>query len=119
MLYILRTSINIEKKYLYKGLTLIYGVGPFLSKKICDRLGFQKNFLIKDVSDFDIADISQLADQLKINVKGDLQRWLKEKVNLLIKIRSYRGIRRIQGFPVRGQRTHTNARTARRLRVRR
>jgi small subunit ribosomal protein S13 len=119
MSYILRTSIKIQKKYLQKGLTLVYGVGPSLSKNICNRLGLQKNFLIKNVSDFDISDISQLVDQLKINVKGDLQKWLKEKTKLLLSIRSYRGIRRKQGFPVRGQRTHTNGRTAKKLRLRR
>jgi small subunit ribosomal protein S13 len=118
MPYILRTSINKQKKYLEKSLTLVYGIGSSLSKNICARLGFQKNFLLKDVKENDISHISYLVDNLGINVKGDLQKWLKERINRLISIRSYRGIRRKRGFPVRGQRTHTNARTVKRLRRR-
>lgn len=114
MAYILRT--HIQKKYLFFGLKMIYGIGASISASLCHRLGFQKKFLLKNLTEEDIYAISQLVDELKFNIKGDLERWLKQKVDFLSTLKTYRGIRHRQGLPVRGQRTHTNASTPKKLR---
>jgi small subunit ribosomal protein S13 len=114
MAYILRT--HIEKKKLIVGLCLVFGIGHSLSKKICNNLGFQNSFLLKNLTDEDIYLISLFVDDLKILVKGDLNRWLKQKIDYLVSLNTYRGFRHRQGLPLRGQRTHTNARTTKKLR---
>ena len=115
MAYILRT--HIKKKYLVPGLTAVYGIGKSMSLSLCQRLGFQKTFLLKNLTDEDIYQISQLIEELKILTKGDLSRWVKQKIDHLSSLKTYRGIRHRQGLPLRGQRTHTNARTAKKLRL--
>jgi small subunit ribosomal protein S13 len=117
MIYILRT--HLKKKYLIHALQEVYGLGCSLSVQLSRSLGFQKNFLLKDLSDEDIYYIDQLMDDLRLTIKGDLLRITKEKVDELVSIKSYRGIRHRQGLPVRGQRTHTNARTVKKLRKQR
>jgi small subunit ribosomal protein S13 len=115
MAYILRT--HIEKKRLVLGLRSVYGIGSFLSSKICNSLGFQTSFLVKTLTDEDIYSIFLFVDNLNILLKGDLSRWLKNNIDKLISLNVYRGFRHRQGFPSRGQRTHTNARTSKKLRV--
>ena len=113
MTYILRT--HMKKKYLLHGLRSVYGLGKFSSDQICKRLGFQKMFMLRNISDEQIFNLSQCVEELSIPLKGDLQRWVKLKIDKLISLRVYRGIRHRQGLPVRGQRTHTNARTQKKL----
>jgi small subunit ribosomal protein S13 len=117
MVYILRT--HLKKQYLLHALQEVYGLGYSLSSQLCRSLGFQKNFLLKTLTDEDIYYIDQLMDDLKLTIKGDLQRFKKERIDELVSIKSYRGLRHRQGLPVRGQRTHTNARTVKKLRKQR
>lgn len=114
MAYFLRTYL--KKKYLVQALKAVYGIGISLSSDLCHRLGFQKNFLLENLTDQDIYHIDQLVTSLNLPIKGDLQRIIKQRIDHLANIRSYRGVRHRQGFPVRGQRTHTNARTVKKLR---
>lgn len=114
MAYLLRT--HLKKKYLIKALKAVYGIGDSWSIYLCQSLGFQKTFLLKNLTDEDIYYIDQLVTELDLQIKGDLQRIKKQNIDRLASIRSYRGIRHRQGFPVRGQRTHTNARTVKKLR---
>jgi small subunit ribosomal protein S13 len=115
MVYILRT--HIEKKKLVFGLVGVYGVGAFLSYRICNNLGFQKSFLVKTLTDEDVYLISLFVDNLNLLLKGDLSRWLQYRIDRLVSLNVYRGFRHRQGFPARGQRTHTNARTCKKLRI--
>jgi small subunit ribosomal protein S13 len=114
MVYILRT--HLKKKYLIQALRDVYGLGNSLSLQLCRSLGFQRHFLLKDVTDEDIYYIDQLMEDLKLAIKGDLQRVIKQRIDELASTKSYRGLRHRQGLPLRGQRTHTNARTAKKLR---
>lgn len=113
MAYILRT--HIKKKYLFHGLQSVYGMGESLSIQICKRLGFQKTFQLKNITDEHVFQISQCVEDLNIPLKGELQRRWKQKVDRLVALKTFRGIRHRQGLPVRGQRTHTNARTQKKL----
>ena len=87
-----------------------------MSIQLCQSLGFQKHFLLKDVTDEDIYYIDQIMDDFKFAMKSDLQRMMKQRIDELASMKSFRGLRHRQGLPVRGQRTHTNARTVKKLR---
>ena len=92
------------------GLTYIYGIGLTTSKKILAETGVNPDVRVKDLSE---EDLGKLRDYIQENltVEGDLHREVSQTVKRLMEIGCYRGLRHRKGLPVRGQRTHTNART--------
>lgn len=92
------------------GLTYIYGIGLTTSKKILAETGVNPDIRVKDLSE---EDFGKLRDYIQENltVEGDLHREVSQNVKRLMEIGCYRGLRHRKGLPVRGQRTHTNART--------
>ena len=92
------------------GLTYIYGIGPTTSKKILAETGVDPSVRVKDLTE---DDLTKLRDYIQANIKveGDLHREVSQNVKRLMEIGCYRGLRHRRGLPVRGQRTHTNART--------
>lgn len=92
------------------GLTRIYGVGRFLSKKIIAEIGLNPNMRVKELSDDNVLKIRTLLDK-DYKVEGELKKEVSMNIKRLIDIGSYRGSRHRSGLPVRGQRTSTNART--------
>ena len=92
------------------GLTYIYGIGLTTSKKILADTGVNPDVRVKDLSE---EDLGKLRDYIQENltVEGDLHREVSQNVKRLMEIGCYRGLRHRKGLPVRGQRTHTNART--------
>ena len=92
------------------GLTYIYGIGLTTSKKILAETGVNPDIRVKDLSE---EDLGKLRDYIQENLKveGDLHREVSQNVKRLMEIGCYRGLRHRRGLPVRGQRTHTNART--------
>ena len=94
------------------GLTYIYGIGLTTSKKILAETGVNPDIRVKDLSE---EDLGKLRDYIQENltVEGDLHREVSQNVKRLMEIGCYRGLRHRKGLPVRGQRTHTNARTRR------
>ena len=92
------------------GLTYIYGIGLTTSKKILAETGVDPSVRVKDLTE---DDITKLRDYIQANIKveGDLHREVSQNVKRLMEIGCYRGLRHRRGLPVRGQRTHTNART--------
>lgn len=91
-------------------LMYIYGVGRSLSNKILRETNVNPDKRAKDLTDQEIAAITNLI-QKNYKVEGDLRRAHQQDIKRLMDIRSYRGLRHIKGLPVRGQRSHTNART--------
>ena len=91
-------------------LTYLYGVGKTLSKKILleAKIDFAKR--AKDLTEAEVSLITGII-QRTTKVEGDLRREIQQNIRRLMAIGSYRGIRHKRGLPVRGQRTHTNART--------
>lgn len=91
-------------------LTYIYGIGLTTAKEIIAATGVDPDIRVKDLSEEDLA---KLRDYIKQNLKveGDLHREVSQNVKRLMEIGCYRGLRHRRGLPVRGQRTHTNART--------
>ena len=92
-------------------LTYIYGIGRARSQEILALAGVDLNKRAKDLTDKEIASITSEVQKSGIKVEGDLQREVQQNIKRLIDIKAYRGIRHLRGLPVRGQRTHTNART--------
>ena len=91
------------------GLTYIYGIGRTRAKGVLATAGVEEGIKIKDLSEDEILRLQRtLQDEGR--VEGDLRREVAMNIKRLIEIGSYRGIRHRRGLPVRGQRTHTNAR---------
>ena len=109
MARILGVEIPNEKR-VEIGLTYIYGIGINLSRKILTMSRVDPDKRVKDLKDEDVSSISSII-QKTCKIEGDLRREISANIKRLIDIGSYRGMRHRKNLPVRGQRTHTNART--------
>ena len=112
MLYLLETNLP-ENKSVFFALTRVYGIGQNTAFKICKKLGFSINLKIKDLTQEQIVEIVNTIDSLDLILNNELKKLRSLALKNLIDIKSYRGLRRVRGLPVRGQRTHTNAKSAR------
>jgi small subunit ribosomal protein S13 len=92
------------------GLTYIYGIGRARAQSILYRAGIDPNRKIADLSEDEVNRIRQILEE-EGAVEGDLRKELSLNVKRLIEMGAYRGLRHRRGLPLRGQRTHTNART--------
>jgi small subunit ribosomal protein S13 len=113
MVSILNKNLKDTNK-LKQELTKILGVGIWKAKQICAILGLNPNITVKEIS---LQNIDQLTNLININhyTGSELQKLTKEDVARLIRIGTYKGFRHIQKLPVRGQRTHTNAKTVKKF----
>lgn len=103
-------------KRLEVALTYIYGIGRTTALSICDQLHIESGTKVRDLTDDEVLRIRRHLDQ-NLRVEGDLRREVQQNIRRKIEIGSYQGIRHRRGLPVRGQRTHTNARTRKGPRV--
>jgi len=94
------------------GLTYIYGIGPTRSKRILGEAGISVDVRVKDLTEEEVSRITKVIDAVG-GVEGDLRQEISMNIKRLMDIGSYRGFRHRRSLPVRGQRTHTNARTRR------
>lgn len=97
-------------KHIEISLRYIYGIGPSLSKKICDQAQVAGMTKTRDLTDDEVSRIREVIDK-SCTVEGDLRREVRQNIQRLIEINCYRGNRHRRGLPVNGQRTRTNART--------
>jgi small subunit ribosomal protein S13 len=98
-----------NKKILF-ALPYIFGIGRTLARKIVAEAGLDPNKRTDELSEDDVRKIREIIDA-KFKVEGDVRREISMNIKRLIDLGSYRGTRHKKGLPVRGQRTHTNART--------
>ena len=91
-------------------LTYIYGIGVSRSNKILGKAGIERSVRVKDLSEEETSRIAKIID-MEGGVEGDLRKEIAMNIKRLMEIGSYRGMRHRRNLPVRGQRTHTNART--------
>jgi small subunit ribosomal protein S13 len=91
-------------------LTYIYGIGPTSSRKILSVVGIEFGRRVNELSEADISRLREAIDR-NYRVEGDLRRDVAMNIKRLMDLGCYRGLRHRRGLPVRGQRTHTNART--------
>ena len=92
-------------------LTYIYGIGSSLAKRILTTAKVSPDKRAKELSEKEVHDILGVIQKSGIKTEGDVRREVQQHIRRLIDIRSYRGQRHVKGLPVRGQRSHTNART--------
>ena len=92
------------------GLTCIYGIGRTTASKLCAQTGVDPSTRVKDLTEDEVTRLRDAIDG-NIMVEGDLRREQSQNIKRLMEIGCYRGLRHRKGLPVRGQRTHTNART--------
>ena len=97
-------------KHIEISLRYIYGIGPSLSKKICDQAQVGGVTKTRDLTDDEVSRIREVIDK-SCTVEGDLRREVRQNIQRLIEINCYRGTRHRRGLPAHGQRTRTNART--------
>jgi len=91
-------------------LTYIHGIGPAKAKSICEVVGVSSERRVNELADAEVLKIRETIDASHL-VEGDLRREVSQNVKRLMDMGNYRGLRHRRGLPVRGQRTHTNART--------
>ena len=104
-------GVNIPtNKRVIIALTYIHGIGRTQAVKIADKLGIDHTVRVQDLTDAEVVQIRETIDS-DYTVEGDLRRQTAMNIKRLMDLRSYRGLRHRNGLPVRGQRTHTNART--------
>jgi small subunit ribosomal protein S13 len=93
------------------GLTYIYGIGYSLSKRILVSAGVEPGKRVKNLSEEEVSRIRKVIDGSGLKVEGDLRKEVSMDIKRMVEIGCYRGLRHKRNLPVRGQRTHTNART--------
>ena len=91
-------------------LTYIYGIGQMKAKEICEKVGIPAERRVNQLTDAEVLQIRETIDR-DYKVEGDLRREIAMNIKRLMDLGCYRGLRHRKGLPVRGQRTHTNART--------
>ena len=104
-------GVNIPtNKRVHISLRYIHGIGPTNAVEICKRLGIEEKRRVNQLSDAEVIQIREIIDR-EFVVEGDLRREVAMNIKRLMDLGCYRGLRHRKGLPVRGQRTHTNART--------
>ena len=98
-----------EKRVLIS-LTYIHGIGRSSAANVCEATGIDPSSRVRDLSDNEVTAIRAFIDQ-QMKVEGDLRREVSQNIKRKMDIGCYQGLRHRRGLPVRGQRTHTNART--------
>ena len=99
-----------REKKVEVGLTYIFGIGRSTARRILDTTGVSPDLRVRDLNDSDVNKLRQAIER-DYRVEGALRTEVAMNIKRLMDIGSYRGIRHRRGLPVRGQRTHTNART--------
>ena len=104
-------GVNIPtNKRVEVALTYIHGIGRTTARKITEQLGITPERRVQDLTDQEVLHIREAIDK-DLTVEGDLRRETAMNIKRLMDLACYRGLRHRKGLPVRGQRTHTNART--------
>jgi small subunit ribosomal protein S13 len=98
-----------RRKAIAYALPYIYGIGLHTAKLICSRVNIPPDRKVDELSEVDVKALRETIETFK--VEGDLRREVQQNIKRLMDLGSYRGLRHRRGLPVRGQRTHTNART--------
>jgi small subunit ribosomal protein S13 len=112
-MYIRKKRLNTNKSIQY-ALAKLSGVGPFLARQICSQLGFPLSLSLSELSYEDRESLIQVIEEYHV-VERELKAKVKASKKHLLAIKCYRGYRLRDGLPANGQRTHTNAKTSKKL----
>lgn len=113
MLYIFGKTIPVDKTILH-ALTSLFGINLYNSKKICKYIGLNPSVRVNTLKKSQIRQLIQYIDKYLL-IEQDLKKDITVKKQTLITMKMSRGLRRLKGLPIRGQRTHTNSKTAKKL----
>lgn len=111
MVYFLETKL-VESNSVAYALKKIFGLGKYQSFNFCKKIGYSSNFKIRNLSEDQILKLLKLIELSDLKITSDLKKLKVFVSKRLVAIKSYRGLRKIRGLPIRGQRTHTNAKIA-------
>lgn len=114
MIYIFETEI-LNNKPIYFSLQKIYGIGKKQASLICRQVGFSYNLKTSNLSSDQLVKLIKSIEKSQIVLTSELKKFQSLSLRTLIDIKSYKGLRRLKGLPVRGQRTHTNGKTAKKI----
>lgn len=117
MVHIFGITMNANKRLPY-ALQAVYGLGNKRVSDICSYMGISEKLRISDLSDAQISKMCRFIEQSYL-IETELRKNQSYNLKRLLDIKSYRGLRHVHGLPVRGQRTHTNAKTQKALSKRR
>ena len=110
--YIFLETELLENKSIYFSLTKVFGIGQFQASLICKKFGLSYNCKLSDLVPDQVIKLIKFIESFDLLINSNLK---KSKILItkeLVHIKAYKGIRKLRGLPVRGQRTHTNAKTA-------
>ena len=99
-----------REKRLVISLTYIFGIGRTTAERVCKETGIDESTRVRELTEEEVTRLRSWIDA-NVKVEGDLRRDIQQDIKRKMEISSYQGIRHRRGLPVRGQRTHTNART--------
>ena len=99
-----------REKRLVISLTYVFGIGPTKAQEVCAATQTNPDTRVRDLTDDEVAKLRNWIDE-NLKVEGDLRRDIQQDIKRKMEIGCYQGLRHRRGLPVRGQRTHTNART--------
>lgn len=116
MIYIFETELS-TLKTVKIALKKIYGLGNYQTTLLCKQLGFSSNLKITSLTNEQIAKLIRLIESSSLVITSELKKLQVFNLKLLIDIKCYKGLRRLRGLPVRGQRTHTNSKNSKYLRT--
>lgn len=106
------SGVNIPKdKRFVVALTYIYGIGDSIAQKICEKSKIDLSLRTHQISEEKLAQVRAVIEKENMVLEGDLRRKIASDIKRLTDLGCYRGVRHVKKLPVRGQRTHTNART--------
>jgi small subunit ribosomal protein S13 len=115
MIYIFNTNLE-SKKTVKVALKNIYGIGDKIACQICDKIGISRSLRVKQLTNIQTEKLAVLINQKNL-LGAELKQQRRKNVQRLIKVACYRGFRHTESLPCRGQRTHGNAQTARRIKT--
>lgn len=112
MLYLINTKLSSNDSIIF-ALVKIYGINKKSAQYFCKKLGFVDSFKISDLTNVQTTQLQNMLENSDKLLGSKLKQDLILKNKLQIKIKSYKGLRKLKGYPVRGQRTRSNAKTSR------
>ena len=110
-------STLLKNKSIKFSLINIFGIGPKHASEICKNLGFSENLKTKHLTKKQINKLTTTVNDSEFLISTDLKKSIILANKLSVNIKSYKGLRKLKGLPVRGQRTHTNAKSSRKNRT--
>lgn len=114
MTYILGTDLP-NNKTIAIALKQVFGLGKFCVSNICNKLGFCSNLKVKNITSQQQRKLTATLVKLNLKINSELKQITNVYHSKLIKTKTYRGLRKLKGFPVRGQRTRSNAQTSKKV----